>query len=225
MQIEIRNDQKRGCGYRKPGGLYLVSDGPGVPCGRLPVALERCPTCDQGIKPSRGFTWVDAGEIMTKRSCAAKAAQCMACPTITGRHGLIWVGEQFYPSPEAWTREAATQGVSRRIGALPKDFQLGETWVLVAHRKAIPVVPCGEAVDLVDTCGRRTGHLGEHHRDREYIPGVFHAFKPSAIEYVVRGDETPEELDALAKRGITPVKVFVDGVPVTDVDDAHDDAA
>lgn len=227
--VEIRNDSKRGCGFRKPGGLYLVSTSPGIPCGRLPVALERCPTCDQGIKPSRGWTWVDAGEIMTKRNCTAKAAQCAKCPTIVGRQGLIWIGTEYYPTPEAWMREASTQGVSRRIAALPKDFKLGETWVLVAHRKAIPVIPCGEPCDLLGTpCMRRQGHPGEHDPDREYIPGVFHAFKPSAIEYIVRGDETPEELEAMEKRGITPVQVMIDGTPVQDMHDgleAEDDAA
>ena len=222
--MEIRHDQKRGCGYRKPGGLYLVAPSMGVPCGRLPVEMEVCRTCSQGIKPARGWTWVDAGEIMTKRNCVAPATQCAACPTIVGRHGLIWIGEQFYPSPKAWFDEAKNQGVSRRIKALPKDFVLGETWVLVAHRKAIPVVPCGLPIDLVNMCGRRSGHQGECDPDREYIPGVFQAFKPSAIEYVVKGDETPEELEAFEARGITPVQVMIDGTPVQELGDQDDDA-
>ena len=40
-------------------------------------------------------------------------------------------------------------------------------------------------------------------------PGVFSAFKPTAVEYVVRGDETKEELETKVKRGITPVKVQI----------------
>lgn len=39
------------------------------------------------------------------------------------------------------------------------------------------------------------------------LPGIFHAFRPTAIEYVTRGDETAEEIEALDKRGTTPVKV------------------
>ena len=31
-------------------------------------------------------------------------------------------------------------------------------------------------------------------------------FKPSAVEYVVKGTETEEELQDLTKRGITPVR-------------------
>ena len=34
------------------------------------------------------------------------------------------------------------------------------------------------------------------------------AFQPTAIEYVVKGDETEEELEALEARGIEPVKVI-----------------
>lgn len=222
--IEIRNDKKRGCGYRKPGGLYFVSDGPGAPCGRLPAPLDRCPTCDHGIKPTRGTTWVDAGELLSKRSCKSAATECASCPTITGRHLLVWIGEQFYPTPEAWLRESFSQGVSRRIGALPRDFVLGETWGLVAHRRALPVTPCGEAFNLVGaTCARAVGHPGEHHDEAEYRAGIFHAFKPSAVEYVVKGDETEDELESLRKRGITPVKVFVAGLPVEQLHDGGDD--
>ena len=111
--------------------------------------------------------------------------------------------------------ETHTQGVSRRIGALPRDFVLGETWVLVAHRRAIPAPVCGEPFDLVGSlCQRADGHPGAHHDEREYQAGIFHAFQPSAVEYIVKGDETGEELAALRARGITPVKVFVAGLPV-----------
>jgi hypothetical protein len=32
--IVTRIDRKRGCGFRKPGGLYLCSDGAGRECGK-----------------------------------------------------------------------------------------------------------------------------------------------------------------------------------------------
>lgn len=35
----------RGCGYRKAGGIYLVSGGIPRPCGKLPIPLTTCPTC------------------------------------------------------------------------------------------------------------------------------------------------------------------------------------
>jgi len=40
-----------------------------------------------------------------------------------------------------------------------------------------------------------------------FSAGIFSAFVPSAIEYVTKGSETEEELEALVKRGITPIKV------------------
>ena len=41
MAIEPR----RGCGFRKTGGLYLVGDNQGQPCCRLPIILHVCPAC------------------------------------------------------------------------------------------------------------------------------------------------------------------------------------
>ena len=39
------------------------------------------------------------------------------------------------------------------------------------------------------------------------IPGIFQAFRPTAIEYVVTGKETEEEIEKLIERGITPVEI------------------
>ena len=36
---------------------------------------------------------------------------------------------------------------------------------------------------------------------------IFMVTRPTHIEYVVKGDETGEELEKLVKRGITPVQV------------------
>jgi hypothetical protein len=106
-----------------------------------------------------------------------------------GQVGLLWVGEKFYPTPYDFSQEAGVMGISRRIPALPKDFKLGETWVFLAHQKA-----CWES-------------RPETPWVRDPRPGIFRIFKPIAVEYVTRGDETPEELEKLRERGITPVKV------------------
>jgi hypothetical protein len=183
--IEVRVDSERGCGWRKAGGLYLVSSGLSRPCGMLPVRLERCPTCDCGIKPTRGWTWVNAEALVAGKTCDADAAACAACPLSQGigRAGLLWIGEQFYATPEDFTREAARMGVSRRISAVPRGFELGKTWVLVAHRKVF------------------------RNPDGSYTGGIFHAFTPSAVEYVVKGDETEEQLAKMIEDGVTPVRV------------------
>jgi len=51
-------EAKRGCGWRKANGLYLVGGGLAAPCDRMPYALDRCPTCGAGVKFTRGHTWL-----------------------------------------------------------------------------------------------------------------------------------------------------------------------
>jgi len=182
--IETRRDRRRGCGWRKPGGLYLVAEGPAAECGRLPIPLDVCPTCGGGIKPARGWTWVNGTALATTRGCD-NAPMCATCPLgrPIGRCGLLWVGGRFYRRPSHWVQEAIRQGVCRRIPAIPRDLELGKTWVLLAHRKVIANL------------------------DGSWTPAVFGIFRPRAIEYVVRGDESGEELQRLAARGATPVRV------------------
>lgn len=212
VEIEVRHDKKRGCGYRKPGGLYLVGPPTGAPCGRLPLALETCPCCAVGIKPSRSWTWINP-RLMFKNSppCGYDRLNASGlhlsihstCPAnqanMPEKAGLLWVGGKFYDTPESFMYEAAAQGISRRIPALPKDFEPGKTWVFLAHRDCIK--------DGVDEEGQP-----------KFKRGVFSIFRPSAVEYVVKGDESDEKLERLVNRGITPVRVE----PVADDNDEGD---
>ena len=208
--IKTMKEGKRGCGYRKTGGLYLMSYGDLFSCGRLPIPLVTCPTCGHGIKPARGWTWVDAHALMevvkkpvislvkmtevvaTYKPC--DNPQCGSCPVqkmiigLIKKAGLIWIGEKYYPTPLDYQKEVDQMGFSRRISCVPHGFEIGKTWVLLAHRKAIqnPLV------------------YGE---DPEWTPGIFSVFRPTHIELVVEEDITEEEIEALEKRGITPVIV------------------
>lgn len=186
--IETRHEHARGCGYRKPGGLYLVSGPLSEPCGKLPLVLDVCPTCGAGIKPSRSWTWVKVGPLFESRKCDHPHAPggCTGCPlggAMPERAGLLWIGEKFYATPELFTAEAARMGISRRIPAVPNEFELGDTWVLLAHRKT----------------------LVQNHPER--VPAIFSMFRPRAVEYVVHGSDTDVKLDRLEKRGITLVDV------------------
>ena len=183
--LPVVYDHRRGCGYRKPGGLYLMAPAGGHPCCKLPIPLHICPTCGGGIKPARGWSWFDSDHFISKDPCPEQEGPFLLCPLAEGglgRQGLIWVGEKFYPHPADFMAEVAHQGFSRRIPHLPKDFKLGETWVFLAHRKA-----------MSDANGP--------------ISGVFFVFQPTQIQYVVKGDETDEALERLEKRGISPVHV------------------
>jgi len=204
IMIQIRNDKKRGCGWRKPGGLYLVADELMAPCGKLPIPLKVCPTCHNGIKPSRGWTWINGNALIKGLTCKLKYCNTCSLNKKPGIVGLLWIGEKFYQTPDKFNKEAYIQGVSRRISAIPKDFKAGETWVWLAHRKTI-----------TEICKNCSG-TGKAYNDKckvcngegfIYIPAVFQVFKPTAIEYVVKGNESEEEIEKLERRNITPVRI------------------
>ena len=211
-EIRTSYERSRGCGFRKGGGTYLVTDEGKLlqPCGRLPLVLDICPTCGQGIKFSRSPGWVDPALLFEGNECRMKrkslrshseilqkifggpfgaktSASCLCPlddPSSLGRSLLMWVGEKFYPSPMDWLQESQRQGISRRIASVPRGFIPGETWILVAHKK-------------VNIEGGQKPQ-----------PAVFHLFRPDRIEYVVSGQESEEELAKIEKRGISLVKVI-----------------
>lgn len=211
MNVPVKIEGRRGCGYRKPGGLYLVSGVLSDPCPLLPIETKTCPTCGEGIKPARGYTWIDWDALLDPHPHGGELYNLL-CPLShqaeqlgmeDGKAGLIWIGEQFYPTPQSFTAEAAQMGVSRRISALPRGFQIGTTWVLLGHRKALTQAcsECGDEPGGDPECPVCEGSGFQH------VPGIISAFRPTAVEYVVRGDEPVEELEAMTRRGITPVRV------------------
>ena len=192
--VEERIEQKRLCGRRKPGGLYLMSGQTAAPCGRMPVPVETCPVCHGGIKPTRAWTWIDGDAFAaTAPTCDRLGRPCATCPmaepTDLGRCGLLWIGSKFYATPADYTAEVRLMGVSRRIPALPKGLVLYKTWVFLGHRNCI-----FEGLDP------DTG-------DTRYKPGLFGLFQPTAVEYVVAPDDDEAKLERLAARGITLVRV------------------
>lgn len=202
-QIEERIEGERGCGWRKPGGLYMVGDGPPAECCQLPFELHVCRTCGQGIKPTRGFTWItprllfDKIRLFNFGNCDKDPA--CALPHIVNSEsvtyaGLLWIGEKFYKTDRAFVDEAKIMGMSRRIAQIPREFELGKTWVFLAHRKTQFEPPTGIHTKIDPADFRR--------------PAIFAFFKPSRIEYVIDPDsDTPAKLEKLARRGITLVQV------------------
>ncbi len=225
-------EKKRGCGYRKVGGLYMVSGNLGRACGRLPLELHVCPVCTAGIKQTRGWQWVKPAQLLADAKPCAEPGRlatqssvgCITCPagnlaSLGEKCGLIWVGGTFYPEADDFMREAASMGVSRRIPAVPKDFKLGETWVLVAHPKAVTrTVPWGECTDEERTAHRAQLEAGgfpvpesfdDFHLVQVTRKGVITMFKPVAIEKIVTVSQSAdfEAMKTLEAKGITPVVV------------------
>jgi hypothetical protein len=188
MAVEAR----RGCGYRKVGGLYLVGKRLGVACCKMPIALRVCPTCNGGIKQARGWQWIDPRPWLKGECKTGMAGVCAAAtPDRMGeRAGLLWIGTQFYPTAETFALESDRLGISRRITAVPRGFKAGETYVFLAHPRLIQ--------ETDDATGEST-----------WVGGVFRIFRPDGVEKIVTETQA-RDADAMAKlrkAGITPVAV------------------
>jgi hypothetical protein len=199
LNIEVKTEGSRGCGYRKEGGYYLMLEKVQFHgCGKLPLPLEKCPCCGAGIKFSRGWTWINGKLLFEKVKCTTNLKQCPLCilDHPPERMGLLWIGEKFYPTPQDWIDEGNVMGISRRIKNVPKGFVIGETWVAVAHIRAIPKTEIYFTDKKEETPAR---------------PAIFQVFKPSHVEYIVAKKDTKKKLRDLEKKGIKLVRVIKKG--------------
>jgi hypothetical protein len=202
----------RGCGYRKVGGIYLVGSGYAHGCDRLPLILDICPVCSSGVKFSRGITWInllklagvhgtldsteartdESGDLTQIKQCKCTKT-CYICYPKDEKHALLWVGESFYKTPSDFIDESVRQGISKRIAAVPRGFKVGETIVLLAHKKAITSTVYNSESDSFDKVG---------------IAGIITCFIPSRIEKLIwKSEADSETIERLQKQGITPVIV------------------
>jgi hypothetical protein len=135
IEIQVRYDRKRGCGWRKPGGKYLMGGKLCAPCGKLPVWLSQCPVCGHGIKPMRGWRWINVCLLMQVAVCRF-AAQGASCRRLCGRigslgrirrpAGLVWIGETLHTpgvhrggGPADLKKVACVPGIQGRRDAGP----------------------------------------------------------------------------------------------------------
>jgi len=221
-EVVVSIEKVRGCGHRKPAkdgvGIYLVGPSVGAPCGRLPFELPLCPTCGGGVHPARGWQWFEPKAFFEKEGvgiakrltivrdrCREAVEVCERCPVglavPEGKHGLIWIGETHYPTPDVYLEEARQMGVSRKIKAVPKGFELGRTVVYLAHRKAVPKGTIPEVPPDADGKGRPA--------EERFAPGIFSVFRPTGIDLVIDDEKNvPEKALKLAEQhGARIVKV------------------
>jgi hypothetical protein len=227
MRWEVK--RRRGCGYRKQGGLYLVSDGEMHGCGLLPRELTVCPCCHAGVKQKIGWTWVQARMVGLPSDIDGCGPKCdLFCGMrnlireAERKVGLIWIGAQHYPNPEDYIREGSEMGLSRRVHAVPKGFAVGQTWVLLAHPKACPPrvdEDCTQCAGSGLIVTNRDVPHGDGPIDTkpckpcgEKRPGIFGLFLPTRVERICVPAELEQEgfLEDLERRGITPVLVSPD---------------
>jgi hypothetical protein len=230
-------EAKRGCGYRKAGGIYLVSGGVGEPCERLPVPIVTCDHCKRpGIEFTRSIQWIGVSYALSgARACAFTPDHCTRCvicqPVLMEREAdpkdkfaIMWIGESHYATPLDWAKESNQLGVSRRLSAIPKEMVLGKSWVLVAHNSAI--------TKKCETC-KGLGYVGEAAKDADPCetcdgkgkigtPGIFHAFRPHGYELVVTPSMKNQEwVKDLVKKHGDALKLVE--VPEDDPDHAPDE--
>lgn len=205
-------EAKRGCGYRKIGGLYLVGGGIGQPCDRLPFELSVCPCCNAGIKPTLGWTWIKPGlffdgphEVGSEPDgfelCECASDGCWFCqnPGQFEKAGLLWIGGSFYKSPADFVREGVQMGFSRRIKSVPHGFKAGEAPVFLAHRKTIERPVTSEDIE------RNPKLQGELISS---FPGIFYVWMPQAIEKIFKeSDRGTVAVKDTESRGIRAVFV------------------
>ena len=198
MTIHTYVEKKRGCGFKKPGGLYMIGANNGLaPCCKLPFPLSSCPCCGTAVKFTRGFTWINT-DLFCFKTAAATWCSGDCILNMPGQSiGLMWVGESHYPTVRDFEREAAAIGVSKRLNVLPKGLQPG-AWVVLAHNKAVvnfnDSAPADPAADLVT-----------------YKPGAFMVFKVEKLQYVVKPSDTEETLKRIADKNIELIEVKPEG--------------
>lgn len=240
----MANEARRGCGYRKVGGIYLVGGALSAPCDRLPYKLESCPVCGAGVHFTRSMTEINPFKLfgphdiqvavfkdnpelsgfVKKVQCHDHFRPCIMCDPTDKPAYIMMVGEKFYPTPDHFTSEAAELGVSKRIPFIPKNMILGETVIYLAHTKAYTVQdPASEKLadipmfpDLNED--PEPAKLVDAPKETKVL-GIFSAFVPQRIEKIYWQSEldnmSEDEKKDLERRHITPV-----GMPDGDKDHA-----
>jgi len=195
MNVRISIEQKRGCGYRSSGadgvGIYLVGPPGGEECERLPFPVHVCPACGQGIRPSRAPRWVQPSELFALNNgpiCDPRIKdhdhnRCPICtPGLLERALLIWIGEKHYATAAHFMLEAYKMGISRKLAAIPRDFVIGEDYVLIAHKNAIP-----DDVKFAIADQKKI-------EDLVWEPGIFYVWRPAKVELVIDNEnDIPEK--------------------------------
>ncbi|MBA7590028.1 hypothetical protein ES708_32127 [subsurface metagenome] len=180
----------------------------------MPFPLTVCPVCGQGIKVSRGFTEVNPYRLWGRhQDCQDNFRPCCLCDPKDEPAYIMRVGEKYY-TPESFVWEALAMGISKRIPFIPKGLELGKTVIYLAHPKAcevkVPAVMQQAMAIVSDQPGEshiEQPRLLEAERNEKKL-GIFTAFIPQRVEKLVwESEATPEELENLQIRNITPIVV------------------
>ncbi len=132
--------QKRGCGWPKEGGFYVMGGGKPLTCFALPVTLVPCECCNQMPKFARCPTLVTDKYINNLfAACQTGNIHCNHC--VRGkRYWISWVGSDY--TTETFCREVSVQGLSRKIPpSFAKLIQEGDYFANVKGGEIINMIP------------------------------------------------------------------------------------
>lgn len=193
---EVNNvavEEKRSCGYRKVGGIYIIGEGIPVVCDRLPMEIKTCPVCGEGIRFTRVPREINPRHLFggfhePPCVCRQRNPTCRVCNPPD--FGYIWgVGHKFYATPEEFIAESNRLGISKRVPRVPKRLKIGETSIYLIHNRACLVGTDDDGAPM-------------------FAPGVFLVFIPTRIEKLIwKKDADVQTMKSLVKRGIFPVVV------------------
>lgn len=195
----MATEARRGCGYRKVGGLYIVSGTNFDFCHRTPVKTPE-------IEFFRGYKEINPYHTIGGRCNKFHEIElrngganyhcylCSICnpPDQDHMHGLMFVGEGYY-TPESFMNEAVKLGVSKRISKIPENLVLGDSIIYVAYKYM--------KFPLKDNDGKIFAW--------ESMPAIFMSFVPDRIEKIITESQSKNEelMKGLEEKGITPVIV------------------
>ena len=169
-------EEIRGCGYRKVGGMYFAAaPGKGFRCDQLPFVLTECHCCGFTPRVKRGYSYLTSKYFQPHEDCRCNS-KCPICKPeqYEGERFLVMrISSRYYKTPEEYIEEAGTSGVSLRTSSLPKNLELGKTWILLSHAKA----------------GTTTNDEGEEIP----CPAIFFVFRPEAIEKLIWDKDATDE--------------------------------
>ena len=154
------DNPKRGCGHLKPNAMYLRADT--HPDGTLPAFVSMIPAQPfaerhyRGWRPFQGLAFCMAGAGPRWRTAPALDEDALHARIAAARlpadvgHAdlawapdlLMWVGGDFYQTPEAFAEEARLHGVNKRIPSVgePPLVVPGITRLFLVHPSAGPGV-------------------------------------------------------------------------------------
>lgn len=176
-------ESKRGCGYRKVGGIYLCGTGISMICERLPLHIPVCPVCGETIRFLRSMRKINPKKLfgICQENHTCHQYNCKICNP-PEKAWLMWVGREY--TPESFRDEAEKLGVSKRIPFIPSDLGMGD-WVWLAYNDIFKI------------------------DKKHYEAGIFYAFKVTKIEKIITTSQSKNKklMKNLEEKNIIPVIV------------------